>query len=318
MAIKNTNLQTAKNAKSDEFYTQAEDVNKELKHYTHHFKDKVIYCNCDNPEWSEFWRYFHINFNRLGLRKLISTHYEEAKSTYKMEYCGGDDNDITAGTKTTLTGNGDFASDECLSILDEADIVVSNPPFSLFKSYIFHLFSKNKYFIILGNMNASTYNNVFPLIKNNQLWYGKTIHSGDREFKVPDDYPLRTTPHRTDKNGNKYVKINGVRWFTNLAYDMRPEPINLTKGYEPKSYPKYDNYDAINVDKTMDIPRDYDGLMGVPISFLDKYCSEQFEIIGYSAELAGPVIVEGKTKKRPQRFFLNGKRLYDRIVIRKK
>lgn len=318
MAQKNNKLQTAKNAKSDEFYTTENVCVEELKHYTHHFKDKVVYCNCDNPEWSEFWRYFHLRFSELGLKKLISTHYEENKPTYKMEYYGGDDNNIDAGIKTPLIGNGDFRSDECAAVLDEADIVSSNPPFSLFKFYISQLLSKNKKFIVLGNMNASTYNNIFPCIKDNQIWYGASIHSGDREFRVSDDYPLRRPPHRIDEDGNKYVKINGVRWFTNLTYDTVIESIALTKTYDPKLYPKYDNYDAINVNKTMDIPSDYNGLVGVPISFLDKYCPEQFEIVGYSAELAGPVIVDGKVKKRPQRFFLDGKRLYDRIVIKKK
>ena len=187
MASANANLHKAKDAKNDEFYTQLTDVSKELMHYKQHFKDKIVLCNCDDPTWSAFWKYFHLNFAELGLKKLISTHYDKNKPTYKMEYTGGDDNDIEVGVKTPLEGNGDFRNQECLDLLDECDIVVTNPPFSLFREYVAVLMEHKKKFIILGNMNALTYKEIFPLFRDNQLWYGASIHSGDRKFYVPDD-----------------------------------------------------------------------------------------------------------------------------------
>lgn len=309
---KNSELQTAQNNKKDEFYTQYEDIEAELKHYKKHFKNKIIFCNCDDPEWSNFWKYLKDNFNTFKLKKLISTHYEKDKTSYKLEYDGREI------VKTDLEGDGDFRSDECIEILKEANIIITNPPFSLFRPYISQLIKYKKKFIIIGNVNAITYKEVFPLFKKNKLWLGHSIHSGDREFRVPKDYPLEAAGYRTDVNGNNYIRVKGVRWFTNLNYDNRYQNLPLTKEYNPNDYPKYDNYDAINVSKTADIPSDYFGAMGVPITFMDKYNPKQFEIIGNSSELAGEITLNEKVHKKPQRFYLNGKRMYDRIVIRRK
>ena len=254
MANKNANLHKAKNAKNDEFYTQLIDIKKEVIHYTDHFKNKVVYCNCDDPTWSAFWEYFHLNFAELGLKKLISTHYDKEKTTYKTEYTGGNDNDIEAGVKTPLKGNGDFRSQECLDLLDECDIVVTNEPFSLFREYVTILMEHKKKFLILGNMNALTYKEIFPLIKDNQLWYGASIHSGDRKFYVPDNYPLKASGCGIDDNGRKFIRVKGVRWYTNLDYETRHEKLVLWKNYTSEEYPKYDNYLAWNVNKVSEIP----------------------------------------------------------------
>ena len=256
MANANTNLHKAKNAKNDEFYTQLTDVSKELMNYKEHFKDKIVLCNCDNPTWSAFWRYFHLNFAELGLKKLISTHYDTGETTYKMEYTGGNDNDVDLGVKTPLEGNGDFRNKECLDLMDESDIVVTNPPFSLFRNYVAVLMEHQKKFLIIGNMNAITYKKVFPLIRDNQLWYGASIHSGDRKFYVPDDYPLKASGCGVDDNGRKYIRVKGVRWFTNLDYKARYEKLVLWKNYTLEEYPKYDNYLAWNVNKVSEIPFD--------------------------------------------------------------
>lgn len=260
--VANANLHKAKNAKNDEFYTQLTDVSKELMHYKHHFKDKVVFCNCDDPTWSAFWKYFHLNFSALGLKKLISTHYDKTEPTYKMEYTGGDDNDIEVGVKTSLEGNGDFRNQECLDLLDEADIVVTNPPFSLAREYLACLVEHKKKFLIIGDMNWITYKEVFPLLKSNSIWLG---NCSVKEFVQPDG--------TIKKFGNKL-------WFTNLDHKKRHEKLILWKNYSPEEYPTYDNYDAINVDKVDQIPCNYYGVMGVPITFLDKYNPEQFEIIG--------------------------------------
>lgn len=278
---KNDNLHKAKDAKNDEFYTRIEDVAEELRHYKKHFAGKVVLCNCDDPTWSAFWRYFHLNFAELGLKKLISTHYDRTEPTYKMEYEGGDDNNVEVGVKTPLEGNGDFRNKECLDLLDECDIVVTNPPFSLFREYVAVLMQHQKKFLILGNMNALTYKEIFPLIRDNQLWYGASIHSGDRKFYVPNDYPLKASGCGVDNNGQKFIRVKGVRWYTNLDYKARHEKLVLWKNYTPEEYPKYDNYDAINVNKYSEIPCDYDGVMGVPITFIDYYCPEQFEIVAF-------------------------------------
>ena len=279
----NANLHKAKGAKNDEFYTQLTDVSKELMHYKQHFKDKIVFCNCDDPTWSAFWKYFHLNFETLGLKKLISTHYDKTEPTYKMEYEGGDDNNIEVGVKTPLEGNGDFRNQECLDLLDEADIVVTNPPFSLFREYVACLMEHKKKFVIIGNQNAVTYKEIFPLIKENKVWYGASIHSGDRKFNVPDNYPLEAAGCGIDKDGKRFIRVKGVRWFTNLDYPARHENLILWMNYLPEEYPMYDNIDAINVDKTERIPMDYDGIMGVPITFLDKYNPDQFEILGCTA-----------------------------------
>lgn len=330
---KNANLHKAKDVKNDEFYTQLTDVSKELMHYKQHFKDKIVFCNCDDPTWSAFWKYFHLNFEKLGLKKLVSTHYnkdvpttnrlflteiEEKAFTYKMEYTGGDDANIEAGVKTTLKGNGDFRSSECIKILDECDIVVTNPPFSLFREFVAVLMEHKKKFLIIGNMNALNY--LIPLVKEGKMWYGASIHSGDRKFGVPDSYPLYAAGCGIDENGQRYIKVKGVRWFTNLDYAARHEKLVLWKNYTPEEYPKYDNYDAINVDKYSEIPMDYEGTMGVPITFIDYYCPEQFDIIGitYSKDKNPDIEAIRTDSKHRHVGIINGKEKYPRVIIRKK
>lgn len=284
---KNADLSNAKNAKKDEFYTQLEDINAEMVHYEKQFKGKTVLMNCDDPTWSNFWRYFHIEFERLGLKKIIATHYEYGEvASYKMEYEGGNDEDFDVGIKTDLTQNGDFRSPECIELLKEADIVVTNPPFSLFREYIALLMEHGKQFIIIGNVNAITYKEVFPLIKENKVWLGASIHSGDRKFYVPDDYPLNAASCGTDSDGRRFIRVKGVRWFTNMDYKSRHIDLETSYYYAKKDnlypdlYPKYDNYDAIDVGKTSEIPMDYKGIMGVPVTFIDKYNPDQYEIIG--------------------------------------
>ena len=252
--MRNKNLRKAKKEKNDEFYTQLTDIKKELSNYKEQFKDKVVFCNCDNPEYSNFWKYFKLNFKHLGLKKLISTHYEEEKPSYKLEYDGKNI------VKTPLSQNGDFRSPEAIEILKKADIVVTNPPFSLFREYMAQLIEYEKKFLIIGNKNAVTYKEVFPLLKDNRIWFGYS--SRNMKFLTPE---------------NKLKAIN-ARWFTNLDVKKRHEKIILYKEYNSDKYPKYDNYNAINVNKVADIPKDYDGVMGVPITFMDKYNPEQFEI----------------------------------------
>lgn len=283
----NANLHKAKNEKNDEFYTQLSDVAAELKHYKDHFRGKIVFCNCDDPTWSAFWKYFHLNFGKLGLKKLVSTHYDRVAPTYKMEYEGGDDDNIETGVKTPLEGNGDFRNQECLDLLDECDIVVTNPPFSLFREYVRVLMEYGKKFLIIGNMNAITYKEIFPLIKDNVLWLGCRGFNRDMYFDVPDDYKQYLLDNK--KEGSAYKVAGGVVmgrlasacWFTNLDHVKRHEKLVLWKQYTPEDFPKYDNYDAINVDKVQNIPIDYDGVMGVPITFLDKYNPEQFEIVAF-------------------------------------
>ena len=287
----NANLKSANRAKSDEFYTQLSDIEKELGNYKDHLKNKVVFCNCDDPEESNFWNYFALNFEFLGLKKLVSTHYKDAnlftkESPYKLEIVKDANKDGKINKldtiKTPLKQNGDFRSSECIEILKEADVIVTNPPFSLFREYLAQLFEYKKKFIIIGNLNAITYKETFKLIKDNKIWLGQSIHSGDREFRVPESYPLNSAGNRIDENGNKFIRVKGVRWFTNLDYKERHEDLILYKKYRghESEYPKYDNYNAINVDVTKDIPMDYKGAMGVPITFLDKYNPDQFEIVG--------------------------------------
>ena len=280
MASANANLHKAKGAKNDEFYTQLTDVAKELMHYKAHFKDKIVFCNCDDPTWSAFWKYFHLNFAELGLKKLISTHYDREEATYKMEYTGGNDNDIDVGVKTPLEGNGDFRNKECLDLLDECDIVVTNPPFSLFREYVAVLMEYQKKFLIIGSGNAITYKEIFPLIRNNLMWLGVTRQgTGSMWFRVPNDTPEKKGQKIED--GIKYQTIGNSCWFTNMDVKYRHEKLILWKNYTEDEYPKYDNYNAINVNKVAEIPCDYDGVMGVPITFLGKYNPEQFEIVAF-------------------------------------
>ncbi len=281
--------------KADEFYTTLEDIELELQHHIYAFKDKTVYLNCDDPNKSNFWRYFHINFSKLGLKKLVATYYNpncqpqsrlvrfvNYNPQYQYQYCGGDDNNIEVSEKTNLEGNGDFRSAECVRLLNESDIVVTNPPFSLFREYVAQLMEFNKKFLIIGNVNALTYKEIFPLFKNNSVWYGASIHSGDRKFVVPNSYPLNAVGCGIDENGQRYIKVKGIRWFTNFDYPARHEKLTLWRSYIPEEYPKYDNYDAINVNKCSEIPMDYNGIIGVPITFMDFYCPEQFEIVGGS------------------------------------
>ena len=317
----NSNLNKAKKAKNDEFYTQLEDIEKELIHYEGQFKGKIVLCNCDDPTMSAFWKYFHLNFAKLGLKKLISTHYEVDKPTYKMEYTGRNDNDIEIGIKTPLKVDGDFRSKECLNVLDECDIIVTNPPFSLFRQYVAVLMEHKKKFLIIGNMNAMTYKQIFPLFKKNLLWYGASIHSGDRKFYVPDDYPLNAWGCGIDENGKRFIRVKGVRWFTNFDYPSRHNfKLELQERYVPEKYPKYDDYDAINVNKVAEIPVDYDGVMGVPITFMDKYDSEQFEILGMASswDTSDEVKAIRTASKCCSGPILNGNEIYKCILIRKK
>lgn len=365
MANKNSNLNEAKRAKKDEFYTQLPDIENELRHYTAHFKGKTVFCNCDDPYESNFFKYFALNFNRLGLKKLIATCYagspiagtqfslfddtpENARTPYKAVVTtvhdttgeGGIDMfDVAELFRTgenkleRLQGDGDFRSSECVGLLEEADIVVTNPPFSLFREYLNQLIERNKKFLIIGNVNAITLKEVFPLVAKGKLWIGPSIHSGDRKFNVPDDYPLTASGCGIDSDGRKWVRVKGVRWFTNLDFRERHEPLPLYKKFNPQEYPTYINYNAIDVEKTSEIPRDYQGEIGVPITFLDKYCPEQFEIVGISLDLATPIkniANKGEYMAGGNRFYTTNltesdvargykyHRAYDRIVIRHK
>lgn len=323
---KNADLGAAKTAKKDEFYTQLTDIEKEMRYYRKHFQDKTVLCNCDDPFESNFFKCFALNFNRLGLKKLIATCYYSSpiagqqlqygcdangQMTFYFEDKGAEENKSKRPYKAVVTqvydkmgdggvdmldvaelfrtgenelveleGDGDFRSPECLALLDESDIVVTNPPFSLFRDYVAVLMEHRKHFIIIGNMNAITYKEIFPLIKENKLWLGASIHSGDRKFYVPDDYPLNASGCGIDEDGRRYIRVKGVRWYTNLDLKQRHEETILVKRYSSELYPTYDNYEAIDVSKVSDIPCDYAGIMGVPITFMDKYNPDQFDIIG--------------------------------------
>jgi hypothetical protein len=250
----NKNLHKAKKEKNDEFYTKLCDIENELKHYKDYFRGKTVLCNCDLPH-SNFIKYFEDNFQELGLKKLLHSGYDKENNT------------------------GDFRSTECIELLKQADIVVTNPPFSLFREYVSQLVEHDKKFLIIGNQNAIICKEIFKLIKESKLWLGVSIHSGDREFMVPQDYPLTASGNRVDEFGNKYIRVKGISWFTNLDHNKPHEDLILYKKYTAEKYPHYDNYNAINVDKTKDIPMDWAGAMGVPITFLHKYNPEQFEIV---------------------------------------
>lgn len=360
----NTSLTQAKAAKNDEFYTQFNDIQQEVNAYMEYdpnvFRGKTILLPCDDPEWSNFTKFFVLNFRRFGLKKLISTSYANESKVNKQEWVptlfetenpnydetltevrgkiyilDEDENkdgkiDINDLKWDYLQGDGDFRSDEVKVLRDEADVIITNPPFSLFREFLaWILESPNKKFLIIGNMNAITYNEVFPLIKENIIWLGPSISSGDREFGVPDNYPLEAAGWRVDKMGRHYIRVKGVRWFTNLEHGRRHEPIPLMSmednirfskhlDLRGKKYDKYDNYNAIEVPYGDSIPGDYEGLMGVPISYLDKYCPEQFEII--DARTAG---LNERTKNKTTMLIkdadsaINGKAVYARILIRK-
>ncbi len=287
---KNKNLHKAKDSKKDEFYTQLGDIERELRYYKSHFKDKVVYCNCDDPRVSNFFHFFSYNFEKLGLKKLIATCYKNQDmdlfSENKSEQAiylvyEGDRNDNKVpdpneiGVKK-LKGDGDFRSKECIELLKQADIVVTNPPFSLFREYVAQLIEYDKKFVIVGHQNAISYRDIFKLIKENKLWLGYGFKGGAAHFinKHYEDYATAGD----HKEG--MIRVSGVHWFTNLDISKRHEDLILYKNYNTEEYPTYDNYDAINVDKTKDIPMNYDGAVGVPITFIDKYNPEQFEIIG--------------------------------------
>ena len=310
---KNDNLHNSRQAKNDEFYTKLTDIEKELMHYKEMFVGKTIYCNCDNPTKSNFVKWFYRRFNMLHLKRLIVTAYNKdgfglywdtdfSKVDIKTIYI----NDCIENDVRYLSGNGDFRSDECIELLKQADIVVTNPPFSLFREYVKVLMDNNKDFVILGNMNAITYKEVFPYIKENKIKMGYGFNKV-MEFDVPDTYQ--------SKNG--VVKVPAICWYTTLQISKYHENMELFRKYTPELYPKYDNYDAINVDKTCDIPADYDGAMGVPISFLDKYDPKQFEIIdGFNrySFLTGPTEqTQGKYLSK-----INDIPKYARIIIKKK
>ena len=327
----NQNLRKANKAKKDEFYTQLIDIENELRHYKDHFRGKTVLCNCDDPRVSNFFHYFSHNFEHLGLKKLITTCYKNQKrdlfskhdseQAIYLEYKGDKNNNRVPDIKEigvkNLQGDGDFRSAECIELLKQADIVVTNPPFSLFREYVAQLMEYDKKFVILGNMNAITYKEIFKIIKEGNLWLGPSISSGDREFGVPSDYPLNAASSRIDKNGNKFIRVKGIRWFTNLDHNKRHEDLILYEKYTPEKYPKYDNYDAINVDKTKEIPADYSGAMGVPITFLDKFNPEQFEIIDGIGRYS---MINGPTEKTMGTYLtkINGKPKYARIVIKNK
>ncbi len=286
----NKNLTQAKKNKKDEFYTQLSDIERELKHYRKHFKDKVVYCNCDDPRISNFFHYFSYNFEKLGLKKLITTCYKnqsmdlfsqnESEQAIYLEYNGDKNGNNVPDPEeigiVNLKGDGDFRSQESIELLKQADIVVTNPPFSLFREYVSQLIEYDKKFIIVGHQNATKYTEIFPLIKENKIWLGFGFKGGAGHF-INTQYEDYATAgdHREGM-----IRVSGVHWFTNLDINKRHEDLILFKKYTPEEYPTYDNFNAINVDVTKDIPVDYDGLMGVPITFLDKYNPDQFEIIG--------------------------------------
>ncbi len=334
----NKNLNKAKSSKKDEFYTQLSDIERELRHYKHHFRDKVVYCNCDDPRVSNFFHYFSYNFEKLGLKKLITTCYKNqdmdlfsqnnSEQAIYLEY-DGDKNgnkvpDTTEIGIKPLKGNGDFRNQESIDLLKQADIVVTNPPFSLFREYVAQLIEYDKKFVIVGHQNAITYKEIFPLIKDNKLWLGYGFKGGAAHFinQHYEDYATATDR----KEG--MIRVSGVIWLTNLEINKRQEDLILYKKYygSEDEFPIYVNYEAIEVSKTKDIPLDYAGAMGVPITFLDKYNPDQFEIIGSSRELGAPMSsigIKGTYMAGGPRFYLdtgNGtyQRLYDRIVIRNK
>ena len=354
----NTSLKKASKAKNDEFYTQIADIERECTHYTDHFKGKTIFCNCDDPYESNFFKYFAMNFNFLGIKKLIATCYagspiangelslfddesEEDKTTkvpHKIEITETPDINqdgavdladvrlLLSSDKNHLTrlkGDGDFRSNECIEILKQTDIVITNPPFSLFREYVAQLVKYEKQFLIIGSLNAITYKEIFPLIKNNKLWLGYGFANGNAYFKIenPRDFSAGVYDPATG-----LVKFRNVSWFTNLDHTKRHDEMKLYKKYNPSEYPKYDNYDAIEVGKTAEIPVDWNGIMGVPISFLDKYNPEQFEIIGLANDKRekNDAFVQAESYNLDEQhknfvgFVINGKATYARIAIKKK
>jgi len=325
----NLNLRMAAAAKKAEFYTQLPDIEMELSHYKAHFKGKVVFCNCDDPRVSNFFHYFAYNFKQLGLKKLITTCYKSdnadlfsqnnSEKAIYLEYTG----EKKGGKVPTieqigiqhLKEDGDFRSQECIELLKQADIVVTNPPFYLFREYLAQLVKHEKQFLIIGNTNAIAFKEIFPLIKNNKLWLGCTNFNVGMFFEVPDNW--EHFHHIDQKTGKKIARVSAACWFTNLDYQERYEDLVLYKSYSPDEYPKFDHYDAINVNKTKDIPRDYPGRMGVPLTFLDKFNPEQFEIVDGLNRYS---ILEGPTEKTRGKYLaqVKGNPTYIRIVIKNK
>ncbi|MDD9956994.1 MAG: adenine-specific methyltransferase EcoRI family protein [Anaerolineaceae bacterium] len=335
----NRNLHSAKSSRKDEFYTQLSDIENELRHYTEHFRGKVVYCNCDDPRVSNFFKYFSLNFARLGLKKLITTCYKnqqmdmfskhDAEKAIYLEYDGTVNENGVPSIEDIgihpLQGDGDFRSDECIMLLKYADIVVTNPPFSLFREYVAQLMAYDKQFLIIGHQNAITYKEIFPLIKENRIWLGYGPMGKDMLFDVPEDYARYLVDNKNE--GSAYRMVNGVvkgrlgnaAWYTNLDHNRRHEDLILYKKYTPEDYPTYDNYDAIEVSKTKEIPCDYAGAMGVPISFLDKHNPEQFEIVSANdIRLNDRVPIKKHGLIKDKDGTINGKPKYVRIVIRNK
>jgi len=346
----NKNLHKAKNAKKDEFYTQLSDIEKELKHYKEQFRGKVVYCNCDDPFESHFFKYFAANFNALKLKTLITTSYVRSpivggqlplfeveglkpsgKEPFRIEIKEVSDinrngainlDDVEyllkhdKNTATPLNGNGDFRSTECLKLLKKADIVVTNPPFSLFREYVAQLVEYDKKFLILGDQNAITYKDIFKLIKENKLWLGYD-NGGTKWFQVPDGYDITTESRKKIVNGVKYFSMGRILWFTNLDTTKRQKKLDLYKKYTLQEYPTYDNYDAIEVSRVSAIPTDYKGAMGVPVTFIDKYNPDQFEII-WTTDRGGDGMLEDirLPHTRYDAPVVKGKGLYKRIIIK--
>lgn len=324
----NTNLQVSKEQRQDEFYTQLSTVEDELKHYRNYFKDKVIFCNADDPAFSEdgkdhfgdgqggytsnFFRYFMLNFEQLGIKKLITTHYDPNKPTYKLELVGDRNNDGKINNldviKTPLKQNGDFRSPECIELLKECDIVITNPPFSLMKEYLPLLIKEQKEFIVLGNINHITLKEITPYLLQGTFWLG--YNSGHFWFRVPEYYEDKKTDFKIDESGQKWRRMGNCCWLTNIDTDIRHQNIDLYKKYNEEDYPKYDDYDVIHIETVKDIPEDYDGVMAVPLTFITKYNPEQFELLGV-ANSNRWVGYECKT-------ILNGKNKYQRLLIRKR
>lgn len=350
----NATLNHAFIVKKDEFYTQYEDVAREMEKYPERFRGKTVLCNCDDPFESAFFRFFVLHFEELGLVGLTSTCYDDSPmagweypleggtGAYKAVVSEVPDESLVrpdgsldleslfalpGNSLAHLAGDGDFRSEECEALLAEADIVATNPPFSLFREYMSKLERHNKDFIILGNMNAATSREIFPLFRDDRVWYGESIRSGDRKFYVPDSYPLNAAGCGVDESGRRFIRVKGVRWLTNIDNGKRHESIALTRSYTPDEYPHYENYDAIDVGRTLHIPADYDGIIGVPITFLDKYSPDQFEIImlanGNARSSVDPKTLE-EVGYRPHSEdkggvgIVNGRRSYARILIRRR
>lgn len=331
----NRSLHAAKATKQDEFYTQLSDIEKELRHYTKHFKGKTVLCNCDDPRVSNFFHYFTYNFEKLKLKRLITTCYknqqadlfskhEDEKGLY-LEYQGDKNRNRVPDPKDIgiheLNGDGDFRSEECIELLNQADIVVTNPPFSLFREYVQQLIERKKKFLVIANQNAISYKEIFSIIKENKVWLG---YSHPTAFRVPDHYEMRKVRSWRDENGNNWRSLGNACWFTNLDIAKRHEELPLYTTYDAEAFPEYGNYKAIDINRYKEIPGDYEGVMGVPITFLEHYNPDQFEILGSSRTLARPmseVAEKGTFQQGGPRFYLsNGdgtyRRMYERLVIR--